>query len=103
MAEKKDRMNCWQFWTCGREKGGPRAAELGPCPAAREHRLHGVNGGANGGRACWIVPGTLCGGKEQGTYAAKIGECSACGFYRHVRDEERSGLVRTRNLLQLIF
>jgi hypothetical protein len=36
-----------------------------------ESRLAGTHDGKFGGRACWIVAGTLCGGKEQGTFAKK--------------------------------
>ena len=82
------RLNCWEFKKCGREPGGAKAAELGVCIAATETRLNGVNGGSNGGRACWCTSGSLCGGKVQGTFAAKIGNCMQCGFYQRVGEEE---------------
>jgi hypothetical protein len=47
------KMNCWQVKKCGREPGGGNEAQLGVCPAATETALQGVNGGKNGGRACW--------------------------------------------------
>ena len=69
------KLNCWEFKRCGREPGGMNSRELGVCPAASETRVDGANGGHNGGRACWAVAGTLCGGKVQGTYAMKMGTC----------------------------
>ena len=63
-------LNCWEFKQCGREKGGAKAAELGVCPAYPDH-----------GRSCASLAGTLCGGKVQGTFASKIGNCSKCKFY----------------------
>jgi hypothetical protein len=47
-----------------------------------------VHGGKNGGRACWVVAGTLCGGEVQGKFAAKFGSCERCDFYDSVRKEE---------------
>ncbi|MDA8098266.1 MAG: hypothetical protein M0042_01420 [Nitrospiraceae bacterium] len=82
------KVNCWEFKQCGREKGGARAEELGVCRAAMEVRMNGVHGGKLGGRACWIVAGTLCGGKEQGTFAQKYHNCEQCDFYRTVKTEE---------------
>lgn len=61
------KLNCWQVKKCGREPGGAKTAELGICPAAAEVALSGTNGGKNGGRACWAIAGTLCGGKVQGS------------------------------------
>lgn len=65
--------NCWEFKKCGREAGGPKAAELGVCAAHPSH-----------GRDCWAVAGTLCGGKVQGSEAEKIGNCRICDFYKGV-------------------
>jgi hypothetical protein len=47
-----------------------------------------MNGGLNGGRVCWALTGTLCGGKVQGTFAQKLGNCSECEFYRLVHEEQ---------------
>lgn len=83
------KLNCWEFKKCGRELGGEKADELGICPAAVEARTDGVNSGKNGGRACWAISGTMCGGNVQGTYAAKIGNCLNCEFYQRVQREEK--------------
>lgn len=80
--------NCWEVKKCGRTKGGEHETDLGICPVATEKRLDGVHGGENAGRACWVVAGTLCGEKVQGTFAAKYGQCEKCDFYQAVKIEE---------------
>jgi hypothetical protein len=92
-------VNCWEFKRCGREPGGVRASELGVCSASTERSTDGVNGGANGGRACWAIAGTLCGGKVQGTFAVKAVNCLACEFYLTVVREEGPRLAGTREVL----
>lgn len=82
------RQNCWEFKECGREVGGSRARELGICAAALEIRLDDVHGGLNGGRACWVVAGTYCGGKAQGEFVQKYHDCKDCDFYRRVMEED---------------
>ncbi|OGW46073.1 MAG: hypothetical protein A2078_15305, partial [Nitrospirae bacterium GWC2_57_9] len=84
---------------CGRQPGGHKAHELGICPATTEQPLNGAHGGKNAGRACWVVAGSLCGGKIQGTYAKKLLNCWRCEFMNAVRlDEETSpiGFSHTR-------
>lgn len=80
--------NCWEHYRCGREPGGSKVAELGVCPAATAEMLDGINRGRNGGRCCWQVAGTLCGGRVQGTFARKALSCLFCDFFRKVREEE---------------
>jgi len=82
------KQNCWEFKKCGREAGGAKERELGTCPAAITRELDGDHGGKNAGRACWIVAGTMCGGKVQGTFAKKYDNCEKCDFYRSVKQEE---------------
>ncbi|HHL40708.1 MAG TPA: hypothetical protein ENJ37_09400 [Deltaproteobacteria bacterium] len=82
------RQNCWEFKKCGREPGGAKVAELGVCPAATEKRAQGLNSGANGGRICWAVTGTFCGGEVQGSFAQKEASCMACDFFKRVKAEE---------------
>jgi hypothetical protein len=64
-------MNCWEFKKCGREKGGAKEKELGICPAY-----------PNSGTNCARIAGTFCGGKVQGTFAEKLGNCMQCEFYK---------------------
>jgi len=77
--------NCWDFKNCGRGPGNNGST----CPAASEMRLDGVHGGKNGGRACWIVAGTFCGGIVQGSFARKYETCEKCDFYRSVKEDEK--------------
>lgn len=83
-----NRLDCWEFQGCERGPGGRRSAEGGPCPAGTAKSLDGEHGGHNGGRACWIVTGTLCGGRRSGTFSTKIHECRKCAFYARVHVED---------------
>lgn len=75
--------NCWEFQRCGR---GPVSDRV--CPAAKASGLDGVNGGARGGRACWVVEDTLCEGRPSGPYERKITMCQKCAFYHRVAVEQ---------------
>lgn len=88
------KLNCWEVKLCGREPGGKRN-DLGICPASLEARLDGIHGGINAGRACWIVAGTLCGDKVQGTFAKKYDSCEQCDFFALVQGEEGSSFLST--------
>jgi hypothetical protein len=91
------KQNCWEFKRCGRLAGGARAKELGVCPASVNSSIDALNDGTNGGRMCWAVAGTLCGGKPQGSFAKKIDSCMNCEFYKKVRGEEGSGFNFAKN------
>lgn len=80
--------NCWEVMNCGRQSGGERADELGVCPAASDTSYDGINEGRCGGRICWAVAGTLCGGCVQGSFAEKRESCLDCIFYKIVQKEE---------------
>ncbi len=82
------KLNCWEFKKCGREPNGTNVHNLGICIAATDDRLDGVHGGSNGGRACWVIAGTLCKGEVQGTFAQKFSNCEVCDFYNKVMKEE---------------
>jgi len=47
-----------------------------------------MNGGTEGGRICWAVAGTLCGGKVRGSFATKRAACMACEVFKTVQREE---------------
>ncbi len=66
---------------------------LGVCPAATDSKVDGLNGGRNGGRVCWAVAGTFCGGEVQGTFAEKRSSCLSCEVYSIVRHEEGTGFL----------
>ena len=80
MAEKKQ--NCWEHLNCGREVRGKKVSELGLCSAAVDNSYNGINSGINGGRICWAVAGTLCGGEVQGSFAEKRTSCIDCDFFQ---------------------
>jgi len=80
--------NCWEVKKCGRTAGGAKVAELGVCPAATDASAEGLNGGKNGGRICWAITGTFCGGKVQGSFAQKQVSCMGCDFFQKVKQEE---------------
>src|SRR5512133_1751939 len=82
------KLNCWEYKKCGRQPGGERAQELGICPVTTNRDLAGVHGGSNAGRACWVVAGSLCGGRIQGAYAQKLTNCWRCDFMNAVKKEE---------------
>ncbi len=82
------KMNCWEYKKCGRQPGGERAKELGICPVTTHKELAGVHGGSHAGRACWVVAGSLCGGRIQGSYAQKLTNCWRCDFMNTVKKEE---------------
>ncbi len=84
----KVKLNCWEYKKCGRHPGGAKVEELGVCPAAIHAELNGSHGGKNAGRSCWVVAGSLCGGKIQGTYAKKLLNCWRCDFMNTVKREE---------------
>jgi len=94
--------NCWEHKKCGRQPGGPKATEFGVCPVTTTARAHGMNHGHNGGRACWVISGTLCGGKVQGTFAAKMTNCMACDFYAAVKAQEGGAYVNSTTLLKVL-
>jgi hypothetical protein len=97
-SEKKQ--NCWEFTNCGRESGGVRAKEFGICPVAIEVRLDQVHHGKNAGRACWIVAGTLCEGKPQGSFVRKHKNCTSCDFYKLVLVQEKGEFLLSTTLLK---
>jgi len=84
--------NCWEFKECGRQPGGENTAELGQCPVVSSFKVHGVNSGINGGRACWAISGTFCGGQVQGTFIEKYKSCANCDFFILVAREEGQDL-----------
>jgi hypothetical protein len=97
--------NCWEVKQCGREPGGKNVDEFGVCPAATSEHMDGIHGGKNGGRACWVIAGTMCKGKQSGTYATKFKDCNKCDFYQQVWKEEGDGkkVLHSLSLLKIYF
>jgi hypothetical protein len=93
------KLNCWEVKKCGREPNGAKVDELGACPASTKKGLDGVHDGQNAGRACWVVAGSMCNGKKQGTFAKKFANCNMCDFYSMVKLEEGLNLEMSVVLL----
>ncbi len=87
------KQNCWEIKQCGREPGGAKAHEMGVCVAAKDKTFDGINNGKYGGRVCWAVAGTLCGGKIQGSFTEKQLSCMSCDVYKQIKTEEGSQFV----------
>ena len=92
-------VNCWEYMKCGRGPGGEHVADLGACPVAEALSVNGLHGGQNGGRTCWAISGTLCGGKVQGSFACKIRHCQDCDFYHLVKCEEGDSFASIDSIL----
>ncbi len=90
------KQNCWDVKSCGRctTKLGDEA-----CPVCKETKLDGVHGGVNGGRACWTIPHTKCGGSKQGSLGQKFIDCAVCDFYNMVKKEEGDSFQHPATLL----
>ncbi len=83
-----ERLNCWEYFKCGRESGGINTTELGTCPASTIPGSYGINGGTYSGRYCWTVKGTICDAKIQGGLEDKLLNCINCSFFKLVNFEE---------------
>ena len=70
--EDLNRTPCWEFMKCGRDFNNEVK-----CPAY-----------PNFGRTCWVVAGTFCEGKAQGTFAQKYEDCKKCEFYNKSINKE---------------
>ncbi len=70
--EDLHRTPCWEFMKCGRNVNSDVV-----CPAY-----------PNFGRICWVVAGTFCAGKAQGTFAQKYEDCKKCEFYKKAINKE---------------
>ncbi len=81
-------MNCWEYLQCGREPGGTRVGDRGVCPATTCAEANGLNGGHNGGRICWAVAGTFCGGKPRESLCEMRRSCMSCRFFDAVLREQ---------------
>ncbi len=95
-SQKK--LNCWEAILCGRQPGGENVAQAGVCPAADDMSFDGINAGTCGGRICWAVTGTFCGGCTQGSFAQKRASCLECDFYQLVHEEEGIANLQTKFL-----
>lgn len=96
------KINCWEYTHCGREPGGRLSEEEGVCPASIFMQAEGIHAGKCGGRSCWAVSGTMCGGAVQGTFAGKMSNCQNCDFYQLVKMEENDAFESIDSVLKRI-
>ena len=68
----------------------------------KRNQTNGVNDGKNGGRACWAIAGTLCGGQVQGSFASKLSNCMQCEFYQLVGQEQGAEHESSKMILRLL-
>ena len=91
--------NCWEYMECGQGPDGDKVESIGICPAANEVRLNGVHGGKNAGRSCWVVSGTFCDDKIKKDLDHNLETCTACAFYKFVKQEEQHTFLFSGTLL----
>jgi len=96
------KINCWDFKKCGREPKSARENELDICPVCLCSELDGIHGGNRGGRACWAVGGTQCGGKIRRMFVPPSLACTLCDFRRAVLNGERSDLIISDRFLAML-
>lgn len=96
------KLNCWEFMKCGRESCDGFFSDENTCPTSAELCTDGINDGINGGRACWALAGTFCGGEVQCIMAAEIKSCLECEFYQIVKEEEGWKFYTGSELTKLI-
>lgn len=94
---KMTKINCWEYFKCGREYGGINTKELGVCPASISRLNSGINNGISAGRSCWTIKGTLCNQNRQGNFEDKLLGCINCSFFKLVDQEESREFVLISN------
>ena len=88
--------NCWEVKRCMK---CIKILRDEACPVCKETKLDGVHGGVNGGRACWTIPHTKCGGSAQGSFGEKFIDCVNCDFYNMVKKEEGDSFQLSATIL----
>ncbi len=59
---------------------------LGQCPVSSAMKYDGLNEGVGAGRACWMVPNSVCRRKRGAS-------CYDCEFYKRVVFEEEEKIA----------
>jgi hypothetical protein len=83
-----DKYNCWEFMKCEKGIGGAKTGKTGVCPVAAECAAHGLNGGTNAGRICWVVAGNCNRGNVKCSDSHGANHCFQCEFRYKVTMEE---------------
>jgi len=77
---------------CGKEEHGEKLNGSGPCPVSVESSAHGLNGGVNGGRICWVITDILHQCDVSCSHVHHKSSCFSCEFRYKVTTEE--GLIK---------
>jgi len=80
------KLNCWEFKNCGREKNGLMVPILGECAVYSYMKFDGLNEGQAAGRACWMVPHAPV--KTDAATPTCSRRCYSCEFYKRVVFEQ---------------
>ena len=96
------KLNCWDVMRCGHRPDNGKKKPRDQCPACNEFLLNGIHGGKNGGRACWAINGTTCGGKRQRRFEKKQDMCLSCPFYGQVMREEGPDHLLKMDFLRML-
>jgi hypothetical protein len=94
--------NCWDYYRCGKQSKADNGKKHDVCPAYLETKLNGVHDGKNGGRACWIVAGTKCGGIIKRTLIPKFIICNLCDFKKIVMSEESQNFIVSDDFMKIL-
>lgn len=73
---------------CGRGPSDSGNGQSRVCPVAEKVLADGANGGANGGRICWIIAETCDDGAVQCSALHRKTSCFSCEFRYKVMAEE---------------
>ena len=93
--------NCWEYQGCGFGPQESKNSEGQVCPAAVHEHADGFLGGENGGRSCYFIIGTICGGDGAQTPEEKKNRCNACSFYRDLSNKHGKTFTE-RNFLRYV-
>ncbi len=90
-----NKLNCWDFMKCGKGPSGRRKSKSSSCPISKETSAHGLNGGVNAGRICWIMNENGTEDKVKCSNIYRKNSCFQCEFRYKVMAEE--GLLNVCN------
>ncbi len=69
-------------------------------PTASTISSNGTNDGKNGGRICWAIAGTFCGGTVQGDFAKKQASCMACDVFKQIKAEQGPEFKMLKSIME---
>ena len=94
-------VNCWDHKGCGFGPQSGKKSGCQVCPAASHKNADGFLGGENGGRSCYFIMGTLCGGVGAQTEEEKHERCLDCTFF-HTLQAKHGKSFSKHNFLRYV-